>query len=203
MREVVLFTEDSGHEVFVRALVNRMAQEYNVHAVLHPRSVRGGYGKVTTELKQYLRDLKNGREQTPDLLVVATDANCKGYLKRRQEVDKVVIAFGDIVPLDHVAHAIPDPHVERWPLLDSAAFKAVLGRGCEAPGYKCERNRYKQLLAEAVRNAGVAPILGGIEHMEDIVNAMDLQHAQTADDSLGKLLGELHPVFRSWASSST
>jgi hypothetical protein len=200
MLEIVLFAEDAGHETFLTALIERMATSYGLEFRLRPRSVRGGYGRVIAELTQYLCDLKRGREHSPDLLVIATDANCKGYLKRRQEVDKVINTYSAIISTDRVAHAIPDPHVERWPLLDSAAFKAVLGRGCEAPDYKCERDRYKRLLAEAVRAAGVMPILGGIEHMEDIVNAMDLQKVRSADDSLDRLLGELVTTFGSWAS---
>ena len=74
------------------------------------------------------------------------DANCQGYLKRRQELEPAVEYCGC-----KVVYAIPDPHIERWLLLDSAAFKAVLGRGCDAPKQKCERKRYKRLLLDAVR----------------------------------------------------
>ncbi len=52
-------------------------------------------------------------------------------------------------------YAIPDPHLERWLLLDSAAFKHVLGRGCSAPDQKCEKERYKQLLIQAILEAGL------------------------------------------------
>lgn len=196
MLEMVLFAEDTGHELFVRALVLRIARERGVHVSVKPRSVRGGRGKVVAELRQYLRDLKRGEQARPDVLVVATDANCVGYLRRRQEIDGVVSDFADIVSEDCVVHAIPDPHVERWPLLDSAAFKAVLGKGCEAPDYKCERDRYKLQLREAVDKAGVEPILGGIEYMEDIVNHMDLRRAKEMDDSLGKLIDDIHRVIQ-------
>lgn len=202
MREVVLFAEDVGHEELVSAIVNRLSRIHGVQVKLRRRSVRGGYGKVTAELKQYLRDLKNGRESTPDLLVVATDANCEGYAKRRREMASVVTGYSDVMPAGRIVHAIPDPHVERWALLDPAAFKEVLGRGCEAPDYKCERDRYKRLLAQAVRDAGVMPILGGIEHMEDIVNAMDLERVQSADKSFAKLLEDLRGAFRSFVGDA-
>jgi hypothetical protein len=55
---------------------------------------------------------------------------------------------------------VPDPHIERWLLLDSQAFKEVLHRGCSAPDQKCDRDRYKLLLDEAVRAAEVEPLLG-------------------------------------------
>ena len=97
-----------------------------------------------------------------------------------------------------VIYAIPDPHIERWLLLDSGAFKTVLGKGCPAPDQKCERDRYKYLLLEAIRGAGITPLLGGIEHAEDLVKAMDLQYLEQADDSLGRLLKALHDKFKGW-----
>ena len=59
---------------------------------------------------------------------------------------------GHEVFLRSVIYAIPDPHIERWLLLDSAAFKKVLDKGCSAPTQKCERGLYKRLLLQAVRN---------------------------------------------------
>ena len=41
---------------------------------------------------------------------------------------------------------VPNPHVERWLLLDGAAFKAAVGHGCDAPDQKCDRGRYKERL---------------------------------------------------------
>jgi hypothetical protein len=95
-------------------------------------------------------------------------------------------------------YAIPDPHIERWLLLDAAAFKAVLGRGCEAPQQKCERRRYKRLLMEAVRSAGVTPLLGGIKYADSLVKMMDLRSVESADESLGRLLKDLRTVFKAW-----
>ena len=95
-------------------------------------------------------------------------------------------------------YAIPDPHIERWLLLDSAAFKAVLGRGCDVPQQKCERRRFKRLLLEAVRATGVTPLLGGIEYTEPLVKAMDLRRLESADESLGRLLKDLHILFKTW-----
>ena len=92
--------------------------------------------------------------------------------------------------------AVPDPHIERWLLVDSAAFKSVLGRGCAAPDQKCEKARYKRLLIEAIRQAGIIPNLGGIEFAADIVAAMNLARASRLDPSLKPFLDELKTVFR-------
>jgi len=73
-----------------------------------------------------------------------------------------------------------------------------LGKGCAAPDNKCERDRYKHLLAQAVRPAGVVPLLGGLEHTEALVQGMDLDRLQTRDLSLGKLLAALLEKFVQW-----
>lgn len=198
MHNIALFVEDFAHETFLKALIHRLSEEYQVDAVLHPYSVRGGCGKVVKELGEFLRDLRKGRIRLPDLLIVGRDANCQGFLKRRRELEPVAAQCG--CP---VVYAIPDPHIERWLLLDSTAFKAVLGRGCDAPRQKCERGRYKRLLLEAVRAAGVTPPLGGVEYAEELVRAMDLRSMESADESLGRLLEDLQAVIRLWTQAGS
>jgi len=195
MLSIVLFAEDYGHEEFVKALVERLSRESDVPVKITPRNVRGGHGKVVTEFQIFLRDLEHAREGLPDLLIVATDANCKRYAKRRREIDKINDKFKNFS-----VYAIPDPHIERWLLLDSAAFKMVLGKGCGKPDKKCSRDRFKQLLLNAMRNAGVIPPLGGVEYTEDIVNAMDLQRMERANASFGKFLKDLQSKFKVWSS---
>ena len=95
-------------------------------------------------------------------------------------------------------YAIPDPHIERWLLLDSSAFKKVMGKGCSAPVQKCERDLYKKLLWEAMLNIGVTPPLGGIEYSDALVNAMNLERLERTEASLGKLLKELRYKFQEW-----
>ena len=195
MRRIVLFVEDYGHEEFIRALIERLARECNVSLKIVPRNVRGGYGKVIAELKAYLRDLEREREELPDLLIVSTDANCNGYVKRKRQVDEINEKFKGLTLC-----AIPDPHIERWLLLDSAAFKSVLGKGCNAPDQKCSRDRYKHLLLEAMQNAGVVPPLGGVEYAEEIINAMDLQRMERVNASFGKFLKDLQNKFKEWSN---
>ena len=90
--------------------------------------------------------------------------------------------------------AIPDPHIERWLLVDSQAFKTALGHGCKAPNQKCEKDRYKQLLSTAVSDAGVAPLFGGIEHAEAIAEAIDLHPGK--DASLDQFIQDLRNAVR-------
>ena len=128
----------------------------------------------------------------PDLVIVATDVNCQGRVARVKELE----AIG---PFQFpVAFALPDPHVERWHLLDGSAFKEVVGKGCDAPDHKCEHGRYMQLLDEAVRQAGIEPIPGGLEFAPDIVRKMDLRRAGRNDAALKLFIDELRHYLRDW-----
>jgi len=84
------------------------------------------------------------------------DANCQGYHQRQQEIVSVT---GDYSFL--TACAVPDSHIRHWLLLDGAAFKKAPGKSCDAPDQKCDRDRYKRLSLEAIRDAGVTPIWVG------------------------------------------
>ena len=193
MREIALFVEDFAHQAFLAALVQRLAAEYGIDVRLDWRNARRGHGAVVKELRQFLHDLQLGRDRLPDLVIVATDANCKGLVERLRQITDVT---GKVdVP---TVCAVPDPHIERWLLVDSAAFKTVFGHGCSAPDQKCERGRYKKMLNDAIRASGVTPSLGGIEFSEDIVAAMDFNRAAAADASLRKLIDELRGIFQTW-----
>jgi len=191
MREVAMFVEDSAHRLIIEPLVHRLAEEQGTTVQLAWRSAVGGHGKVLRELATYLRDLARQGGPWPDLIVVATDANCDGLNDRVRELERHV--QGARTP---VVFAIPDPHIERWLLLDGAAFKAAVGQGCDAPDQKCDRHRYKQRLIEAVRDAGVKPILGGLEYAEDIVLRMNIDRAAQADRSFARFVEGLKAEFR-------
>ena len=198
MRNINLFVEDEAHEDFLIALIQRFAYDYNITISIKASSVRGGHGKVIAELRQYQQNLQHSREGLPDLIVVGIDSNCTGFLEREREINQVVSDFTDLV-----IHAVPEPHIERWLLLDSEAFKTVFGKGCPAPDQKCERDRYKRFLLGAIRNAGVIPILGGIEHTTDLVNAMNLQRVARIDKSLERFLRALQRQFRIWQQTDS
>ncbi len=200
MRKIVIFGEDFGHEVVIKALVERFAELRGIDIDIRTLSVRGGHGEVLNELRQFFRDLEHSRINLPDLIIVAIDSNCNSVQSRRREIEsKVPSQF-----LDFVICAVPDPHVERWLLIDSAAFRTVLRKGCAAPDDKCDKDRYKQLLANAVKDAGVRPYLGGMEHAESIVNAMDLVKVGLRDrPSFGKLLRDIRRKFNQWQQSTS
>ena len=191
MREIALFVEDYAHRQVIGALVQRIAEESDVSIQLDWRNVVGGHGKVIAELKDYMRDLRRQGGPWPDLIVVATDANCKGINERTREIG------GRDEPAPMIL-AIPDPHIERWLLLDGAAFKTVFGKGCAAPDQKCDRDRYKQRLIEAIHATGTTPILGGIEYAEDIVQQININRAARVDRSFRRFVADFRNTFQGW-----
>ena len=44
MRKINLFVEDVAHEDFLTALIQRLADAYNIEINIKPSSVRGGHG---------------------------------------------------------------------------------------------------------------------------------------------------------------
>lgn len=191
MREIALFVEDFAHQKVIGALVQRLADESCIDVQFNWRSAVRGHGRVVRELRDYLRDLRGQGSPLPDLIIVATDANCRGLNERVREMDQTTTPAPMIL-------AIPDPHIERWLLLDSAAFKTAVGRGCDAPDRKCDRDLYKRRLAAAIRAAGIMPSLGGIEFAEDIVQSMDINRAKRADRSFQRFVDPLVNVFQQW-----
>ena len=147
------------------------------------------------ELAEVATELQRGQTALPDLFVEARDGNCQGHAAcARQILEAVQDYSGQVVA------AVPDPHVERWLLIDAQAFKKVLGQGCQAPDQKCDRDRYKGLLDAAVRAAGVQPLLGGVEFAEDIISAMTLPRAERADASFASAVRDLRAAFNRWRS---
>ena len=195
MREIALFVEDYAHRQVIGGLTQRRAEEYGLPVNLHWRSAVRGHGRVVRELRDYLRDLEAQGGPRPDLLIVATDANCSGLHHRLREIHEPHTPRA----LPPMISAVPDPHIERWLLLDGAAFRKVFGRGCDAPEQKCSRHLYKQRLTEAIRAAGIIPNLGGIEFADDLVREMDLERAAQADRSLKRFLDDLDSHLRQWA----
>lgn len=197
MREIALFVEDSAHQRIIGVLAQRLAHDHGIPVRMNWRSAEGGHGRVIQTFRDFLRDLARRSSPLPDLIVVATDANCSGINDRTREINRAASSVE--VPLPPIVLAVPDPHIERWLLLDGAAFNRVFGRGCSAPDQKCSRDLYKQRLTDAVLDAGIEPVLGGIEFAEDIVLEMDIERAKRADASLRLFLDDLDAQFRLWS----
>jgi hypothetical protein len=199
---VSYFLEDALQESFIPALVERVAAELSLssNALIHNvRNATGGKGVVKTELRKFLRDVQREKEPAPDVLIVAIDSNCQGYTEKRNEIESLAQRAGYKRPL---VCAVPDPHIERWYLEDTAALRQVLQSQVtpQTPTYKCERDRYKQALGQAFADASLFPIFGGSEYGEEIAQSLDFYTVEKADaafkhfvDSLKQALAPFCP----------
>ena len=147
-------------------------------------SARGGAS--LSALRQFLKDARQRGHLNADLLVVGVDANCKGFTQRRDFVLKAAAKS----PYREIITAIPDPHVERWFLLDMAALSRAAGAPIAAsvPSYKWKKNHYKNLLRQTFAGSGITPPLGGQEYGPLIARELDLFAAAKQDHGLADYL---------------
>lgn len=193
-RQVVCFCEDIAHERFIVALIQRAAREQGTSVQIKVLSATHG-SKVRREFRQYLHELKSGTRSLPDILVVVLDGNCRKAAQVRKEIEQE--ARGLVL---HLVCAIPDPHIERWYIEDQQALKSILpGAQPRKLRYKCERDQYKQALVEAIRAAGVEPLLGGAEYGDKIANSLD---PARLDRSFKIFWGELLRALRASGNPS-
>ncbi|WP_089724531.1 hypothetical protein [Candidatus Thiosymbion oneisti] len=103
-KTIAAFVEDFAHRQVIGAFIDRVAAEQGIEVRLEWRNARRGHGQVVRELKEYLRDLK--RQGNPlDLLVIGTDANCRGLSERTRQIPVAESPVPAVL-------AIPDPHIE-------------------------------------------------------------------------------------------
>jgi len=172
MKRVLYFLEDRAHESFLTALVERVALEEGLRTEPRVLSSTGGAGRVVQELQQYAMDVGRHFEGACwfDVLVVGIDGNCRSRATRVREIDRAVAGSG----LEQcVVHCVPDPHIERWYLLDIGALRQATGLevAVSVPPYKCERSVYKSILVEQLKAVG--SLLGGPEYGAEIAGALD------------------------------
>ena len=190
---VDIFCEDAAHELFLRALVGRLAREARETPRVNTRSARGGKGRSLGELKKYADTVKTTFVTMPDVLVAAIDTNCDPWTKAR---DQILSTAGEALR-DRTVPACPDPHVERWYLADPVSFHRVIGTKPVLPRKpKCGRGEYKAILRKAIKDAGHPLLQGGIEFAAEIVAAMDLHRAARNDGSLSDFLDTLRNRLR-------
>lgn len=193
MADVLLFVEDVGHVAFISEVSQRVAQQEGVECRIDVRNGSGGHGTVVTEFGRFLRDVRRGGMATGDVLIVAADADTERWQQRRRELVSVAAreGYGGLLVC-----AVPQPHVERWYMLDHEALRTALScPDLPDPGVGHREKDWKQRLAVAFREAGYGGVLPGT-FAPDIVRAMNLQLACETDDSFQAFLNDLRAAFR-------
>jgi hypothetical protein len=189
-----LVVEDIAHELLFTALVDRIGREEGVRPRVRPRSTRGGTPAVVRELTAIKRALQHpfGDPDLPDVLLVAKDTDCAGWATSQTFIRDVI--GDDAVP--YLIAATPDPEIERWLLLDRAAFVRVVGVDPGPAEHDCTQNRFKTQLRRAVLDGGHTPSFDGFEFAEEIVLEMDLYDAGKLDASFGGCCDQLRGTFQ-------
>jgi hypothetical protein len=192
-----LFLEDAGHDTFVGALVQRIAAEVGAEVSVDTRNASGGAGRAIKSLRRYLKDLDGGAEFTPDVLVIAIDADVGAFQQKRTEL--IDLASQCSLPPERIAVAVPDPHIEAWYLCDGAAVASVAGSGATQsmlPDGKRDKTFYKAELERVFESAGVEPPLGGTEYGDEIADAIDLKQGCQRSASLDSFVSDLRAAMK-------
>lgn len=191
--KIVLFLEDNAQEIFIRALIDRLIAEEKKNPKdyeLRILNSRGG-GSIRA-YKEFISQVKKRSHLNADLLIVGSDGNCNGFIKRKQQL----INAAKNIPYPEVITAVPDPHIERWYMLDIQALQRASGVPVQliSPKVKCDKNHYKTLLRQAFSNQNLFPPLGGAEYGALIVGLMNIYVVGKSDPSIGDFIDQ----FQSW-----
>lgn len=199
---ILYFLEDRAQEGFIKALVKRVASEESIvsDSIIHDiRSARGG-SKVIREFRKFIKNQEEVGASDIDFLVVAIDGNCKGYEDRSKQLRQYIKSNHPFN--ERVVYAVPDPHIERWYLIDQRALKAGIGldKAPSLPPYECKKGRshYKKLLRQAIKESNISSLLGGSEYAERIVdNIENLQSLGRLNAGFQSFLESLRSMLRS------
>lgn len=190
------FLEDIAQEKFVTAMVRKVAADVNVLSELRidVQNSAGGASRALGSLRNFLSRFHDSESISYDCLVVSIDGDCKTYQNRRTQITRIATQSGYTFP---IVCAIPDPYIEKWYLADPVGFQQCFSSSQLpiVPTYKCESTRYKSALANALKNGGLDPLLGGPEYGDEIVDCMDLYRAEQNDPALGRFLRDMRAEF--------
>jgi hypothetical protein len=187
---VTYFVEDEAQELFIKALIQRLATEAGVSVQHDPGSVTGG-SRSLVSLKTFLREEQHGHVRATDLLIIAVDGNCQGYQRKIAEMNDIIQRVGYLKPF---ICAVPDPHIERWYLCDHQALRQALSSAIKpkpSPKNKCGRDWYKTEYHRLLEEAEIPIIINDYEYAGAIVEHMDFYKAGRNEPSLRQFLADL------------
>lgn len=201
---IIYFIEDVGQKEFIQALVERIAREEAIPAnfldhKFHYATKGRGYHRRNSwgSFRNFIADTKNIGQSDFSLLVVAFDGNCKGHNERKTQLERIIRQNHPFK--GRTVYAVPDPHIERWYIMDQRAFRDAtgIGKAPQLPGYKCKKNYYKRIVHEALRTGGINSLLGGAEYAEKIVfNMSDLYALGTSEPAFADFIAEVRRMLR-------
>lgn len=192
---VILIAEDHAHEIFLKPMLRRLAEENATAIRIRVVSARGGHGVALQEYRTYqtTRSVLFPDDPVPDLVVVAIDGNCSTFAATRKTIEDAT----DTTLSDRLVAACPDPHIERWFLADPPTLKNLLGRAPVLGSEKCERHHYKKILDDTLRDSLYPEVrYDDLEFAPRVVAEMDLHRAGRNDHSLRAFVRRAREVIR-------
>jgi len=203
--QILYFLEDRAQDGFIKAIVERIAKEESIPTsslITDIRSSERGGSRSVKEFKKFLKDSEKTGTEDIDFLVVAIDGNCKGYGGRTRELEKCVKPGHPFE--NRVIYAVPDPHIQRWYIIDQRALKDGVGlnKAPDLPPYKCRQDYYKQVLNQALKDSGVDSLFGGAEYAEMIVDRIDLDLLSGQNAGFQAFIEDLRRAFREFKKRS-
>lgn len=187
---IKLIIEDNAQEQLLEGLIWRLVSEAGKNKRNFSLLPLKSRGKSIQAFKDYVQEDRSRGYAGADLLVVCSDANCKGYTKRKEQL----LRESQQGLYTRVITAIPDPHVERWYLIDLSALSISVDApiSISLPSHKCAKGYYKNILKLAFRESGVIPVLGGSEYGKEIAAHMDLYQSSKSDHGLRDFIEEFN-----------
>lgn len=169
--KVIYFLEDKAHEGFIKSVVEKIALLENPTNIVESRILSGRKGsKILKDFHAFMRDIEKTNNTSFDFIVITVDGNCKGSIEKIRELQRRIRQTNPYK--DKVVYAVPDPHIEKWYIMDQHAFKHALNLNNPPalPAYKCARGYYKDVINRSIADAGFFSYLGAAEYAEDIIN---------------------------------
>lgn len=189
---VALVAEDFAFESLLRSIISRCGDSEGRTIELQVVSARGGWPAVASSIANIVSSIAAGKAHF-DVIVVAVDTNCRG----RSATVRRLSSLKKLAGRAQVVYALPEPHIERWYFSHLPTSADIFGIAVALPAEKCARDRYKEVLREAARDAtGNETPLGGVEFGHEIGSLMPLDDPTLLDAGLGRFVKDLRGAIR-------
>ncbi len=191
-----LFMEDNAHERFTKSLIEKIASEIGLSVTFDVMNASGGIPRMRRELRRFLSQRVRASYDSPDVLVIVQDTDCRGEMVVKREIHSIIQRSGY---LGTAIVGTPAPHIEGWYLADPVAIQNVSGSSklAPTPSGECVKGLYKNQLLNEFPNEP----LGGIARAVDIVSAMDLYRAGRNAPSLRNFINDLKSTLNQLGDS--
>ncbi len=197
---LLYYLEDRAHWSLISSLVKRITEELGIErkVVEDVRSPNPARLRERNAIKERFRDLVGDIRKGLirfDIFIVVVDGNREGVQKRRDDFTRILRGkTGGEEALSKLVFAIPDPHIEKWYMMDRDAFRTATG--ADAPAQHLISNAlkldYKLMLKKAFIDSGIHAIGGGVEYAEDIITAIsDINKFKDLEQSCSSFVTDL------------